>query len=493
MNKNEYINYKRCKKAYVLEKLNPELKSDPGENVLNNYKLAESTFLKQFSGIKVVERTEDTISMYNQTITFMDSAKFIANATFIIDDSFMEIDVLEMVNKNTVNIHIVSSKAHSDYTHNIEASFYSALFSLIKIKVNNIYIYTINSKYNREEKLNIKYLFNKEIVSPIISTTEVINDLMEAKKYNFLKDVSFVKINNGCNKHCYADKASACPYFEKCKKELGKNNIFEISGTSITFATKLKWYEKGIVTYKDLVGSGENYDKAKVQVETALYGLPTYINHSKLKEFLDTITFPAYFLDFETFSTTVPFDKNIKPYEQVACQYSLHVLKEKNGPLEHYEHLGKEGTNTKREIAEHLVKDIPRNVCVLAYNMSFEKTQIKAMAEEFPDLRDHLLNICENMKDLMIPFKNKYYYQDEMQGSFSIKLVLPALYPDDEELNYKNLDGVHNGSEAMNAFVEMATMSEEEKEKIRKQLLDYCRLDTLAMVRILEKLYKVIE
>ena len=125
--------------------------------------------------------------------------------------------------------------------------------------------------------------------------------------------------------------------------------------------------------------------------------------------------------------------------------------------------------------------------------MSFEKTQIKAMAEEFPDLREHLLNICDNIKDLMIPFKNKDCYLDEMNGSFSIKYVLPALFPDDEELNYKNLTGVHNGSEAMGAFVKMSTMSEEEKEKVRKQLLEYCCLDTLAMVRILEKLYKMIE
>jgi hypothetical protein len=75
-----------------------------------------------------------------------------------------------------------------------------------------------------------------------------------------------------------------------------------------------------------------------------------------------------------------------------------------------------------------------------------------------------------------------------MQGSYSIKYVLPALFPGDPELDYHNLEGVHNGGEASSAFVKMKGMPGEEAEAIRAQLLKYCGLDTLAMVRVWGKL-----
>ena len=98
------------------------------------------------------------------------------------------------------------------------------------------------------------------------------------------------------------------------------------------------------------------------------------------------------------------------------------------------------------------MKDIPCGVCSLAYNMSFEKTVIARLAEIFPDLSERLMNIHANMHDLMIPFYEQSYYTAAMQGSYSIKYVLPALYPNDPELDYHNLEGVHNGSEAMTVF-----------------------------------------
>ena len=161
--------------------------------------------------------------------------------------------------------------------------------------------------------------------------------------------------------------------------------------------------------------------------------------------------------------------------------------------LSHLEYLAEEDIDPRRSLAERLVKDIPKDVCVLAYNMSFEKTVIKNLAESFPDLREHLLNIRENIKDLMVPFYNRYYYSKEMNGSYSIKYVLPALFPNDESLNYHNLDEVHNGSEAMNAYANMGSLNENDKEKLRKNLLKYCELDTLAMVKIHEKLMEVVD
>ncbi len=139
-------------------------------------------------------------------------------------------------------------------------------------------------------------------------------------------------------------------------------------------------------------------------------------------------------------------------------------------------------------MAERLCEDIPKDVCVLAYYKSFECTRIKELAEAFPDLAEHLLNVESNIVDLLVPFQSGWYYNKAMGGSFSIKSVLPALFPNDPELDYHALEGVHNGSEAMAIFPKMEAMTPEEQAEARKNLLAYCKLDTLAMVRVWEKL-----
>lgn len=174
---------------------------------------------------------------------------------------------------------------------------------------------------------------------------------------------------------------------------------------------------------------------------------------------------------------------------QVPFQYSLHIQNEKGGDLEHREFLGEAGADPRRALAEQLCRDIPKDVCTLAYNMSFEKTRIKELANQFPDLADHLMNIHDNIKDLMLPFQNHYYYSEALEGSYSIKKVLPALCPNDPELDYHALEGIHNGGEAMQAYPDLVNHTPEEQAIIRKNLLAYCRLDTLAMVKVLEKLY----
>ena len=128
------------------------------------------------------------------------------------------------------------------------------------------------------------------------------------------------------------------------------------------------------------------------------------------------------------------------------------------------------------------------NVCTLAYYKAFECTRVKELAETFPDLAEHLYNIRDHIVDLLVPFQSGFYYNRAMGGSFSIKSVLPAIFPDDPALNYHNLEGIHNGSEASAAFAAMQKMNPDELISYRENLLKYCGLDTFAMVRVLEKL-----
>lgn len=133
-----------------------------------------------------------------------------------------------------------------------------------------------------------------------------------------------------------------------------------------------------------------------------------------------------------------------------------------------------------------MIHDMPENGSVIVYNKAFEATRNKEIGELCPDLKNEMERINANMVDLMIPFKNRDYYTKEMKGSYSIKYVLPALYPDDPELDYSELSLIHKGDEASNAFLNLKYKTSEEQEEIRKALLEYCKLDTLAMVKIWE-------
>jgi len=129
----------------------------------------------------------------------------------------------------------------------------------------------------------------------------------------------------------------------------------------------------------------------------------------------------------------------------------------------------------------------------MAYNMMFEKMVIKNLADIYDDLRDDLLDIYSQIDDLMIPFRNREYYTEKMEGSYSIKYVLPALFPNEPSLDYHNLELIHHGGEAMDAYARLGSMSKEEQEKVRHSLLKYCELDTYAMVKIYDKLKEVVQ
>ena len=348
------------------------------------------------------------------------------------------------------------------------------------VKSNIVYL---NSFYERIGELDLNKLFIIKDVTDLVKEKQIeiekniqdINDYMKQKEVN--DDIGI-----------YCAKPYECPFFDYCTRNLEKPNIFDLR--RMWFSKKIDWYNKGIYIYKDLLK--EKIDnKCKEQIEFELFNKKDNINKDNIKKFLKSLSYPLYFLDFETFQQSIPIYDNVRPYDQIPFQYSLHYIEKEGGEIKHKEFLAEAGKDPRRKLAESLVQDIPLNVCTLAYNMGFEKGRIKRLAQLYPDLHDHLMNIHDNIKDLMIPFYNRDYYSKEMYGSYSIKYVLPALFPNDPSLNYHNLENIHNGSEAMNAFKDMENMSKEEQKKIRNSLLKYCELDTYAMVKIYENLKNI--
>ncbi|MCB9822492.1 DUF2779 domain-containing protein, partial [Candidatus Nomurabacteria bacterium] len=184
-----------------------------------------------------------------------------------------------------------------------------------------------------------------------------------------------------------------------------------------------------------------------------------------------------------------PYFDGMRPYAQYPFQYSLHILDAPDAPLRHEEYLHRENSNPAASVVAAMQSHFGSSGSVIAWNMGFEKSCNNTLMHFVPEAAEFLADINNRMVDLMIPFSQNYYVDADFCGSASIKNVLPVLVP---ELSYKTLD-IQEGGTAQRLWMEAALDGKhpDEKEKIFSDLVEYCKLDTLAMVEIHRKLREV--
>ena len=237
--------------------------------------------------------------------------------------------------------------------------------------------------------------------------------------------------------------------------------------------------ESGVVEI-DEIPSDFKLTANQSKVSEAAQSGQTVIEQDGLKDALDSIIFPTYNLDFETVRTAIPLYENIPPYAQIPTQYSLHICSAPGKVTKHLEYLGDPTSNPSRELAERLISDCGKQGSIIVYT-HFEKDRLKGLIELFPDLASDLQALIDRIVDLNAIISKNYYHPD-FHGSYSIKNVLPVLVPD---LSYEKMD-ISNGLDAAAIFAFMAKgrFDEDETKEKRKTLLEYCELDTLAMVKV---------
>lgn len=425
--------------------------------------------------------------MVHQTNAIMSNDKIIYNATFKYDDICIKCDILEHDNDKW-DIYLIKSSVNVEKKYYDELAIQCYVLQKLGYKVGNINIAYINNEYIKENELEINKLFNIEnVTDQVIESIRDINENISSIKNTIKENIEpDVELGEYCLKENGGKKASDCECRKYCFRNIPQNSIFDISGKYLKLPKKFKLYKEGIIEFKDLIKGKCLSHNAKIQVECELNDTKI-INREEISKFIDKLEYPLYFLDFETFNTAIPPYKDIKPYQQIPFQYSIHYKETDESDLKHFEYLAKECVSSTREFAERLIEDLGQEGSIVVYNKSFECSRIKELSNMYEDLNEDLLKLNDRVVDLMDIFSKRFYYKKEMKGSYSIKYVLPALFPDDEELDYERLN-IKNGSMAMNAFPTLYLKDISEIKQIREDLLKYCCLDTLAMVRILEKL-----
>ncbi len=487
LSKSKYCRGVQCKKMLWLEKYKPnEMEEISNESVFNTGNMIHEVARYLFGSHINIEYTDNLNEMIKDTYRTIESYKdvIITEASFNYKNNFCSVDILIKKGDKYKMYEVKSSTELKDIYIDDSAYQYYVLTSL-GFNVDSVNLIHLNSDYVRHGELELDKLFTFEDITSEVrkKQEEVKENIFNINKYMDEE----IEQDSNISENCF--KPYPCLFFKYCTRNLPEENIFNIA--SMQNRMKLKLYNKGIYSYPDLLKENIN-DKYKQQIESELYDKEDYIDKNKIREFLNTLTYPLYFLDFETYQMPIPLYDDVSPYMQIPFQYSLHYMDSIDSKLYHKEYLSDIGCDPRRKLAETLVRDIPMGVCTIAYNMSFEKGVIKKLASIYPDLSNHLMDIHNNMRDLMIPFKNRWYYSKNMFGSYSIKYVLPALFPNDKELDYHNLDLIHNGSEAMDSFRDLENMDTLTQEYTRERLLRYCELDTYAMVKILWKLNEVV-
>ncbi len=490
LSKSLYTTGIQCSKALWLKKYKSEVLSPADESAESRFKtghtvgeLACDLFP---NGVKV-DFNPNLEQMVKETNKLFDNGvSVIYEAAFSFENTLVIVDIFEIDSDGVSIYEVKSSTSLKDiYLHDVSIQYYTLQNLGYKIKSANV-VY-LNSNYVRVDELDIKELFVVEDV------TETIKLLQEAVPTNLQIFQTYLankenEPNIDIGKHCKNPyECLALDYCWRVQRNIPSYSIFNIF--NLGSKKQIELYSQGIIDVDDIPDDFDLTANQKAAVDN-YKSKQTYIDKTSIKEFLKTLTYPIYHLDFETFQQAIPEFKGLSPYEQIPFQYSLHIEYE-DGRLEHKEFLAEDGADPRYELLKSLVENIPSNTTVLAYNMSFEKGVIKKLANLYGEFTYDLMIMHDNMQDLMVPFQKKWYVTPSMKGSYSIKYVLPALVPEMEKA-YKNLDLIHNGGEAMNAYANMSNLSYEEKMAYRKALLEYCKLDTLAMVEVLNGLKNTI-
>jgi hypothetical protein len=222
-------------------------------------------------------------------------------------------------------------------------------------------------------------------------------------------------------------------------------------------------------------------NEVQKRVQACTVSGQTFFDAEGAKADLQPHPLPAFFLDFETIAFAVPIWAGTRPFQQIPFQFSLHRV-EADGVIQHWSFLDTTGQDPSRSFAEALLPLSGTNEPIFVYNAGFESTRLAELADRFANHGEAIQSVRRRLVDLW-PIAARRYYHPSQQGSWSIKKLLPAVVP---SLKYDDLAGVSDGGMAQEAFLEAIDPAtpETRRQELRKQLLAYCALDTMAMVRI---------
>ncbi len=412
------------------------------------------------------------VSASEKTKSLMDdpNTSAIFEGTFLIDGFAAKADVLKRKDDGWHLIEVKSSV--NDKEEFIDDMAYTAMvIDRCDFEISAVSLVLVSKDF----RLGMK---NEQLFVEIDHTDEVLDRVEEFKL--FWKPIEEITRRSVKPEPALRFNCRKCGLFKECVGRDIENHVFDIPRLTQSKFDKLM--ESGIIRIEDMPDGfplTENQGRVRncVQTEKPFVG-------DRLKSELGSISWPAYYLDFETVMTAIPLYPDIAPYTQISTQYSIHKCSESGRIIRPFEYLADSGRDCRRELAENLINDLKGGGNIIVYG-SFEKTIITGLGRVYPDLSRELNSLVDRLVDLEGIVRRNFYHPD-FHGSTSIKITLPVLVAD---MSYNELE-IADGDTAMAAFAYMALgkYGDAEVESMRRNLLEYCKQDSLALVNLHQRL-----
>ena len=478
LSKSRFINGLQCSKRLYLETYHRDLASPPTsaqQRIFDTGHSVGELACEQYpEGVLVDGDFRQPERALDHTRELIEQGvPVLFEPAFLFDGIFVRVDILQQRIDGSWNVIEVKSTTKTSDTHIADSAVQRYVVEGSGLEVSGVYLMHLNRQCRYPD---LQDLFE---LDDITDETEAVWQTLHPKVAEFytilqLPEAPDIRIG----KHCL--QPYECPFKDYCWKDVKEPSIFSIpriSAQKIDQLTALNIY-----SIYDIPGTfplSENqrryvglFDQNKAQ-----------ILWPAIRDELEALQYPLHFLDFETQMDAVPRLPGLRPYDQYAFQYSLHILQE-NGELSHYEYLHTDDTDPRVPLAEQLCKDIGPEGTIIAFNDSFERRVIKDLSFVATEYRTQLREMLDRFFDLMKIFRD-YYFHPAFGGSNSIKAILPVLVP---ELSYKDLE-VQNGEAAQVVWDQLIKEENQSKRlELAQGLKEYCRLDTLAMVRLYQHL-----
>jgi len=428
------------------------------------------------TGVMVSGPNEAAVQITQQLLSDPNT-KVIFEATFVYQDYIAKADILIRDDDDNAGWKIIEVKSNvNDDSKLVDDLAYTTFVAQAAgLSLSTCSLLLVNRNYRLG--MSDENLFNE-----VEHTSEV---LVRAEEFEEQSDrIAEILLNDEKPDPELRWECKGCDIFEECCGSNIANHIFDLPRLSHTKFSQLR--DMDVVCIEDIPADFELTNNQSRTKQAVVTGQPV-VDLDGLRQALDSLESPVHYLDFETTQTCIPLYDGIAPYGQIPTQYSLHIQTAQ--ALEHREYLATDPQqNCTRQLAESLIGDCISEGSIVVYTM-FEKTVINGLTSTYPDLGDELRGLAGRLVDLCAILR-AYYYHPGFHGSYSIKKVLPVVVVD---MGYDGM-AVDSGSDASALFAYLARGEYEgqEAEVVRKNLLEYCGLDTMAMVRLVEEMKKVV-
>ena len=409
-------------------------------------------------------------------------AKSIYEATFSYNGVIARADIIAAAPGGKWDLIEVKSSTSVAEQHLQDIALQRYVLDGAGIKLRRVYVMLINTAYVRHGEIDPAQLFIREDITRETADLQddIRTNLAAFKRLLTKRAEPTIDIGSQCS------SPYPCDFIPYCWKHVPECSVFDLPRIHKNKLALLM--DKGILDIKKIPADfplSEN----QTRVVSVIKSGKSVIDRAAIAADLKELTYPLYFLDFESINPPVPPYDGLRPYQQLVVQASLHIQQKPKAPIEHYEYLGDGKTDPRPGMVKFLLSGMGNKGSIIVFNKSFEMTRIRELAEDFPKQARQLLALNKRIWDLALPFQQGHYVHPDFACSYSIKHVLPALVPG---MSYDGLK-VANGGDAQLAYLNLiyGDLKPKECAGIRKALKVYCGQDTSAMVKILQVLAEV--